>query len=185
MPTYRLIKVIAATAVLLIATAAPATAAPATAASAGPRPPVQLPGTVSGPTPVPAPPIQYSAGDVCPFAVSAEFPVNQVVAYTYTDRQGRTVAQYFTGALTGRITRPDSGKSITVDLSGDGVEVYDQAGNATLYGYGPYLLSLHAGDSPAHELAQPSGLSELQISASGHKNLVFASHVRNLCDALG
>ncbi len=157
---------------------------PATAAA--PSSLAQLPpGTISGPTPVPAPTVVWAAGDVCPFAVQAAFPVNQVVAYTYTDKLGRVVGQYFTGTLTGRITRLDNGKVITVDLSGDGVEVYDQAGNATLYGVGPYLVSLHAGDSPEHELAQPSGISELRITASGTKTLVFATRVRNLCEALG
>ena len=102
-----------------------------TAMAAAPSSLPQLPGTISGPTPVPAPTVVWAAGDVCPFAVQAAFPVNRVVAYTYTDKFGRVVGQYFTGALIGRITRLDNGKVITVDLSGDGVEVYDQAGNAT------------------------------------------------------
>ena len=160
-------------------------AGPTTAMAAAPSSLPQPHGAISGPTPVPAPTVVWAAGDVCPFAVQAAFPVNRVVAYTYTDKLGRVVGQYFTGALIGQITRLDNGKAITVDLSGDGVEAYDQAGNATLYGLGPYLVSLHAGDSPSHELAQPSGVSELRISASGTKTLVFASDVRNLCEALG
>ena len=112
-----------------------------------PRSP-QPTGTVSGPTPVPAPPVDYVAGDVCPFPVHETFPVNRVVAYTYTDASGRVVAQYFTGALIGVITRTDTGKTIRVGLSGKGVELYDAAGDATLYGIGPYLVGLHAGDTP-------------------------------------
>ena len=168
---------------LLLGAFAPA----ASATSSRPQVPATLPqptGTVSGPTPVPAPPIDYPAGDVCPFPVHAAFPVNRVVAYTYTDASGRVVAQYFTGALIGAITRTDTGKTIQVGLSGKGVELDDAAGDGTLYGVGPYLVGLHAGDQPAHELARPTGLSELRISAAGTKTLVYASSVRNLCDDL-
>jgi hypothetical protein len=160
---------------------------PASATSRRPQIPTTLPqptGTISGPTPVPAPPIDYPAGDVCSFPVHAAFPVNRVVAYTYTDASGRAVAQYFTGALIGQITRTDTGRTIRVGLSGKGVELYDAAGDGTLYGVGPYLVGLHAGDKPAHELARPTGLSELRISANGTKTLVYASSVRNICDEL-
>ncbi len=159
----------------------------ASASSSGPQIPSALPqptGTVSGPTPVPAPPIDYPAGDVCPFPVHAAFPVNRVVAYTYTDASGRVVAQYFTGTLIGQLTRTDTGATLRSGLSGKGVELYDAAGDGTLYGVGPYLVGLHAGDTPAHLLARPTGLSELRISADGTKTLVYASSVRNLCQAL-
>ena len=168
---------------LLLCAFAPA----ASATPSRPQVPASLPqptGTVSGPTPVPAPPVDYVAGDVCPFPVHETFPVNRVVAYTYTDASGRVVAQYFTGALIGVITRTDTGKTIRVGLSGKGVELYDAAGDATLYGIGPYLVGLHAGDHPAHEIARPTGLSELRIAADGTKTLVYASSVRNLCDEL-
>jgi hypothetical protein len=168
---------------LLLGAFAPA----ADATPSRPQIPTSLPqptGTVSGPTPVPAPPIDYPAGDVCPFPVHAAFPVNRVVAYTYTDASGRVVAQYFTGPLIGQITRTDTGRTVRVGLSGKGVELYDPAGDGTLYGAGPYLVGLHAGDTPAHELARPTGLSELRISADGTKTLVYASSVQNLCDEL-
>jgi hypothetical protein len=162
--------------------------APAASASPSrPQIPASLPqpsGTVTGPTPVPAPPVDYAAGDVCAFPVHEAFPVNHVVAYTFTDGSGRVVAQYFTGALIGAITRTDTGRTIRVGLSGKGVELYDADGDATLYGVGPYLVGLHAGDQPAHEIARPTGLSELRIAADGTKTLVYASSVRNLCAEL-
>lgn len=174
---------------VLAGSALPAHAAtPRTAPAARPVIPASLPspaGRVSGPTPVPAPPVDLTAGEVCSFAVHIEFPVNREVAYTYTDAAGRTVAQYFTGALIGQVRRVDTGATLTADLSGSGVELTDAASNSTLYGVGPYLLTLRAGDSPSQELARPSGLSALRIDADGHKTLLYATSVTNLCQRLG
>lgn len=162
-------------------------AAGAAPASSPPVIPHGLPvpgGTVSGPEPVPEPPIDFPAGDVCPFAIHESFPVNQVVAYTYTTSSGRVAAQYFTGALIGHITRVDTGRSINADLSGDGVSVYDPSGATTLYGLGPYQAGFHAGDRPSHELARITGFSVLRISASGTKTLIYGPDVENLCRRL-
>ncbi len=163
-----------------------ATARPASAAR--PVVPASLPtpsGQISGPTPVPAPAFDLAAGEACAFGVHIEFPVDREVAYTYTDSTGRVVAQYFTGALIARLRRVDTGSTLTVDASGSGVEVTDRNGNSTLYGVGPYLLTLRSGDSPSHELARPTGLSALRIDADGHKTLQYASQVTNLCRQLG
>lgn len=157
------------------------------ATSPSPAVPSGLPvpgGTVSGPDPVPEPPIDFAAGDVCPFAIHESFPVNQVVAYTYTTSSGRVAGQYFTGALVGHITRVGTGRSIDVDLSGDGVSLYDASGATTIYGLGPYQVGFHAGDHPSHELARITGFSVLRISAAGTKTLVYGPQIENLCRRL-
>jgi hypothetical protein len=155
-------------------------------ASSAPPPSIPIPGggTVSGPIPQPAPPIDYPAGYTCAFPLHAVFPVNQVVGYTYTDSTGRVVAEYFTGALILRLTRTDTGKSVTANLSGDGIETFGTDGTDVLYGFGPFGSGQHPGDTPGPFYAVLHGISAVQVDATGHKTILFSTRVENLCTEL-
>jgi hypothetical protein len=156
------------------------TAAPS-ASAAPPTIPIPGGGTVSGPIPQPAPPEDYPAGYTCAFPTHAVYPINQVVGYTYTSSTGRVVAEYFTGALFVRFTRTDTGKSVTANLSGDGVETFATDGSSTLYGVGPFSVGLHPGDSPGPFYAVLHGISAVKVDANGHKTILYSTHVENLC----
>lgn len=155
-------------------------------ASAAPPPSISIPtgGTVSGPIPQPAPPEDFPAGYTCAFPTRAVYPANHVVGYTYTDSSGRVVAEYFTGALFVRFTRTDTGKSVTANLSGDGVETFATDGSTTLYGVGPFSVGLHPGDSPGPFYAVLHGISAVRVDADGHKTILYSTRVENLCTEL-
>jgi hypothetical protein len=160
----------------------------APSASAAPPPtfPISLPGggTISGPIPQPAPPEDFPAGNTCAFPTRAVYPVNQVVGYTYTNSSGRVVAEYFTGALFVHFTRTDTGKTVTANLSGDGVETFATDGSTTLYGFGPFSVGLHPGDSPGPFYAVLHGISAVRLDADGHKTILYSTHIENLCSEL-
>ncbi len=169
-------------AVLLVASATTsAAAAPAVSA----KPPASIDhGTVSGPTPQDYPPFDDPAGTVCPFGLHGEFPVNHVVGYTYTNSRGRVVAAYYTGALYLRVTRVDTGATVTKNISGSGVQTFASDGSSVHYGVGPFASSQHVGDDPGPELAVLHGVSALAIGADGHKTIRYSSRVENVCNEL-
>ena len=152
-------------------------------------PPAGLPvpggGTVTGPTPVPEPPSDLAAGEVCAFPVHLTFPVNQQQAWTYTNATGRTTAAYVRGRLVGVITRTDTGRSVTRDLSGQGVQTFRADGSSTLTGYGSALIGFHTGDAPSNQLLvlAPHGFARVTVDATGHRTLVFGSG-EDLCRTL-
>lgn len=172
-------------AVLSVLTVLVATVALLAAPSAGAAPPSTVGGgTVSGPIPQPAPPTDDPAGSVCVFPLYEDYYVNQVVGYTYTNAAGRVVAEYFTGALFVRLTRTDTGKSLTANLSGDGLETFATDGSSTLYGVGPFSVDLHPGDTPGPFYALLHGISAVKLDADGHKTILFSTRVENLCAEL-
>ncbi len=155
--------------------------APAAASAAPPNYPIPGGGTISGPLPQTYAPIDYAAGYTCAFALHVDFPVSNVVGYTYADASGRVVAEYFTGPLVARLTRVDSGRSVTADLSGDGLQTFATDGSSVLYGFGPFGSGQHPGDTPGPEYAVLNGFSALRIGADGHKTILFSTRVDNYC----
>ena len=111
----------------------PSPGRPARAAPASP-PAVPGGGSVSGPVPQVYPPFDSPAGDPCPFPLHGTFPVNHTVGYFYKNAAGRTVAAYYTGALTMEVTRVDTGTTRTYDISASGVQTFGSDGSSTLYG---------------------------------------------------
>ena len=188
MKTFRVMSV-GATATAVLATALLTAAPTATAAPVSPQLPagVSVPrgGTVTGPTPVPAPSSDLAAGDVCAFPVHLQFPVNQELAWTYADASGRTVAQYVQGTLTGVVTRTDTGRSVTRDLSGQGLFTYSSDGSSALTGHGSALVGFHTGDRPSHQLLvlAPQGVAQVRFAADGRRTLVFGGG-EDLCRTL-
>jgi hypothetical protein len=162
--------------VLLVPTSAHAT-------PTGPPPP-QHGWTVTGPTPQVYAPEDDPAGDPCAFPIHVTFPVNHVVAYTYTNAKGRDVAIYYTGALIERVTRVDTGRSVRSNVSGDGFQVLHKDGSSILYGFGPFSSTQHPGDHPGPEFAVLHGFSALRIAGDGTKTILYSTRVTNLCDRL-
>lgn len=153
-------------------------------ASAPARPAVPGGGSVSGPVPQVYPPFDSPAGDPCPFPLHGTFPVNHTVGYFYKNAAGRTVAAYYTGALTMQVTRVDTGTTRTYDISASGVQTFGSDGSSTLYGGGPFASTQHPGDHPGPELAVLHGISALHIAADGTKTILYSSRVENVCREL-
>lgn len=141
-------------------------------------------GHVSGPTPQVYPAFDDPVGDPCAFPIHGEFPVNHVVGYTYTNAAGRVVAAYYTGALLMKVTRTDTGRSVTANIGGDGVQTFAADGSSVLYGFGPFSSTQHPGDHPGPELAVLHGFSALAIAADGTKTIRFSTRVVDLCTKL-
>lgn len=171
----KVVLVITALSAAAVVAAAPAAAQPAAPAGH----------TVEGPVAVPAAPADLAAGDVCPFPVHLEFPVNRQRGWLVKDGSGRTVAEYVTGALTGVATRTDTGASVTRDLSGRGVTTYAADGSSTFAGRGAALVGFHTGDRPQHQLLvfAPRGAELVRFAADGTRTLV-AGRGEDLCRTL-
>lgn len=154
--------------------AAPAAAAPAAGGH-----------TVTGPAPVPAPDFDLAAGDVCAFGVHGTYPVNRQQGWTTTDASGRTVAEYVQGTLTGVFTNTATGRSVTRDLSGQGLSTYAADGSSVFTGHGPALVGFHAGDRPAHQLLVfgSRGVEQVRFAADGRRTLVVGAG-EDLCRTL-
>ena len=171
------------------ATAAPLGSTTPRPTAAGPTLPAGLSvpggGTVTGPTPVPAPSSDLAAGDVCAFPVHLQFPVNRELSWTYADASGRTVAVYVQGALTGVVTRTDTGRSVTRDLSGQGLFTYAADGSSALTGHGSALVGFHTGDRPGHQLLvlAPKGVAQVRFAPDGQRTLAFGGG-EDLCRTL-
>ncbi len=182
----KLLVASAVSAALCLVVVAPASATPAPAIRT-PSIPAALPvpgGTVTGPVRYPSSPLSYAPGVVCSFGVHETFPVDQVIGWTYTQSDGFVAGQYFKGALVGHITRDGTGKSVDVNIGGQGVWLYGRDGSTTIFGDGPYQVGFKAGDHPSTDLTVVSGLSLLYIAPSNTKTLIFAGSVTNVCAEL-
>lgn len=139
-----------------------------------------------------AAPEDLAAGDVCGFGVHIDFPVNQVVQDTWTNDAGQPVFATASGLLIARVTNTSTGRSTTVNLNGAGDYSYLPDGSFILSGGGGVLATLHAGDSPAHELlfsavSAHSFISVRVASVNGttvKTVLQLAGPHTNLCDVL-
>ena len=160
-------------------------ALPASAATvATPALPAIAGGTITGPFPVPEPPVQYPAGGVCPFPIRIAAVVNQTQVIRDTAASGRVVAEFYYGRLLATATNLTTGRSEPLDLSGSGLFRYSADGTTTIHGVGPYGLALRPGDHPGPLYAVPNGYSRVVISPTGTKTVVYASELRNVCSDL-
>ena len=173
------------TAALSLALAAgialPASASAATSAAARRRPPLATTGE-----PVPAPPFTLPAGEVCPFAVHGEYPINEQRGYTYTEADG-TVDELVVGRLVGVFTNVATGKTVRRDLSGNGFFRTSPDGTLLLAADGPALIGFHAGDHPQKQLeingAQSPGGRPVRGERAAHPAPAARSVRRPLPDA--
>jgi hypothetical protein len=137
--------------------------------------------------PVPAEPFDYAPGEVCPFGMHVEFPVNEQVARTVYREDGTPRVRTITGALVGRYTNVETGETVERDLDqgGRGVIVYGEDGSQRIVALGGLGAGFRATDDPANAYLVFSGVTVLDVSASNQKDLVVQrGGVEDLCQTL-
>ena len=131
-------------------------------------------------------PIIALAGDVCPFAVTAQAVFQKLRVRYHFDAGGNVDGYQATGPLVGEITNTETGASVRRNLSGLGTVTFDPDGSYDAAINGNFLVFFLADDTPAHELLFLSGRTVLHGAPSGPKTLVSASGAsENLCETLG
>jgi hypothetical protein len=137
--------------------------------------------------PVPAPPFTLPAGEVCPFAVHGEYPVNEQRGYTYTESDG-TVDELVVGRLVGVFTNVATGKTVRRDLSGNGFFRTSPDGTMLLLAAdGPALIGFHAGDHPEKQLEINGAQSQVVVrfAENGQRTrLLQQGPYEDLCQTL-
>lgn len=184
-PSLRAAALAAGTAALTLAAGVPTTASAATPVPTGTGHPAR---SVSVGEPVPAPPFLSPAGDVCPFPVAGEFPVNEQRATVVRNPDGSTRAQYVSGRLVGRFTNTASGRTVERDLSGVGAVTFRPDGSSRLAVAGGALVGFHVGDSPAgiFEVNGPRSVVVVDFAADGTRTRrVQIGPYEDLCATLG
>jgi hypothetical protein len=144
-------------------------------------------GRISDPEPVPAPPFDYAPGEVCPFGVHVEFPVNEQLQRTVTDAQGRPRFATVTGALVARATNIETGETVERDLDQDGRAFifYREDGGQRLIAFGGLGAGFRATDTPSNAFLVFDGFAILDVTAENQKTLVAqAGTVEDLCVTL-
>jgi hypothetical protein len=120
---------------------------------------------------------------VCGFAVDVTFPKQNTFITTF--KNGKTI---ITGMLFATLTNEDSGKSITINVSGPGMIATEQAGITTFTLSGRSLLAFLAGQVPGQPamLILTSGPVTLTFDQNG--NIVSldrtSANVEDLCPVL-
>jgi hypothetical protein len=144
----------------------------------------QAGGHIEGPHRAPAVPFDVPAGQSCDFGVHLEPVVDKIMAIDYYDASGRLAKSFFYGTLIDDVTNTETGATTRVDLSGKALFVYGVDGSLTIYGAGPYEVTLHPGDEPGPGIMLVDGISKVVIGADHHRRIVYASSVENLCDRI-
>jgi hypothetical protein len=123
----------------------------APARAADPGPPVQIPAGLGEPVvthPVQGP-VDHPAGEVCPFATHADFPVSDLTLRTWEDGTGKPVFSVESGPLVMKVTNLANGKSVVRDIGGTGTLTYPDADDEVLSG-NDWSAGFHTGDRPVH-----------------------------------
>ena len=136
-----------------IGTAALLLSLPATALAVKPdRAPLELP-----------PQLDFTAGDVCPFAVHVEFIVNREKVMTFVDNGGAVVRQLTTGAFKVRLSPvSDPEQTVTLNISGPAHQVFHEDGTSTLT-YAGRSISLY----PPGTFVLTAGRAVVELDAKG------------------
>jgi hypothetical protein len=135
--------------------------------------------------PITQPPLREPAGEVCPFALQATFPVQKLYETDYYDSSGTLVRSSFTGPLIAKFTNLATGAAAVRNLSGFAVFTYNPDGSLTIVSDGHLGLGLHQGDSPSGQYLVTSGHARITISASGVKTLTELDGTsENICQTL-
>jgi hypothetical protein len=149
--------------------------------------------TASGqPTRTPVPDSNYTAtfpaGVACPgFALQTEPVRNETFSTAFPAEPNGDVRQINTGNLVERFTNLNTGKSIVVNASGQGISVFHADGSITLTGGGP---SYFTDTSPANSPPGPAtflitGRFLITVTPSGQATLVSYSGILfDICAAL-
>jgi hypothetical protein len=150
-----------------------------------------LPAGVHGPVvthPVQQP-VDYPAGEVCPFASHADFPVNDLTLRTWYDDEGRPVFATESGPLVMDVTNLATGRTVTRDISGSGTITYLDDGSYILSG-GDWGAGFHTADRPVHNKWIISrGSMSVQIATengtTSRRLLDLRGPYEDLCKTLG
>jgi hypothetical protein len=135
-------------------------------------------------------PVDYPAGEVCPFAAHADFPVADLTLRTWYDDERRPVFGVESGALVMRVTNLDTGRTVTRDLSGTGTLTYPGSDpDSHILGGGDWGVGLHTSDRPVHNKWLISrGHMSVQITTEGGETkrrlLSLLGPYENLCETL-
>ncbi|MCH6160006.1 hypothetical protein [Streptomyces marispadix] len=136
-------------------------------------------------------PVDYPAGEVCPFAAHAEFPVADLTLRTWYDDERNPVFGVESGPLVMRVTNLDTGRTVTRDLSGTGTLTYPGGDpDSHILGGGDWGVGLHTSDRPVHNKWLIShGHMSVQITTEDgttkRRLLSLIGPYENLCETLG
>lgn len=133
-------------------------------------------------------PVDHPAGEVCPFASHAVFPVNDLTLRTWYDEDGDPVFATESGPLVMDVTNLATGRSVTRDISGSGTLTYLDDGSYILSG-GDWGAGFHTSDRPAHNRWIISrGSMSVRITAGGgttaRRLLELRGPYEDLCETL-
>ncbi|KUJ64558.1 hypothetical protein ACZ90_58500 [Streptomyces albus subsp. albus] len=132
-------------------------------------------------------PYEYPAGEVCPFAARAEFPVSDLTLRTWTDRDGKPVFAVESGALVLRATNLETGRTVERDVSGTATIDYSDPSGFVMSG-NDWATGFHTGDNPAHRWIVAHDYMSVRISTeSGHTTkrlLALYGAYEDLCATL-
>jgi hypothetical protein len=176
-----LLLVVGLTSIGLLATAVPALAASGSSASSG----AASAGTVVGPYSITQPDGTEPAGEVCSFGLGFTYPTQDLQETDYYDAAGTLVKSFVTGPLITKVTNLTTGQSVVRSESGPGWFYYHPDGSLTIVAPEHIGIGFHTGDTPADEFLITTGLTVLDVSATGTKTLVKQDGTaENLCDTL-
>lgn len=131
------------------------------------------------------PPLEFAAGELCPFAVRIEAVENKEIATTFTDKDGNPTRQLITGRLVMRITNLATGASIVRNVSGPGMLTFHADGTLTVVLRGGSLLYLLPTDAGGPGLWLNSGPVRLEVDAANNvTSTVRPAHSIDVCPML-
>jgi hypothetical protein len=120
----------------------------------------------------------FPAGLFCAFPIYTQPAGSHVQTLTiFTDAAGNPTRFLFTGALSILLRDADTGKTIVVNASGQGVSIPQPDGSSLNYGSGPGLIGVAAGDPAGRQLTQVFGHETFTASAPDANGI---SHISNL-----
>jgi hypothetical protein len=136
--------------------------------------------------PFPNTPFSVPAGVFCSFPVSVTIVENNEVSNTYPPDANGDVLQRITGKLVLGITNGTTNKSINVNVSGPGTNVFHADGSDSFTGYGRSIFFFSSNTIPAGPATFIySGKSEATITASGQLTLDSQTgHAEDVCAEL-
>ncbi|MFC5183881.1 hypothetical protein [Actinomadura harenae] len=135
------------------------------------------------------PPAEYAAGDVCPFPVHVDSPVNQVTIESWSNDAGQPVYDVGYGPLNIRARNMWTGKTVVRWISGNATFSYPDPTSHILTG-NEIAETLHKGDNPPNHLyiIGKRDYSAIRVATvNGHttKTILYLSgHPEDLCKTL-
>ncbi len=127
--------------------------------------------------PVPTPP-PFVVDGACPFGVGVQTTLNSEYTISFTDASGNPVKQITTGHLVVILSNVDSGKSLTVNLSGPSIFTANPDGSFTLEFLGPQAGVIGG------FFVLGAGRTVFQIAPDDTMTVTQVGHFRDLCALL-